>query len=104
MPSNEHPQLSQLNELLSRGPGPLHPTLRLQEHPRRWLRTALLRILKPYAQYQHEVDTVVAQHLAYQDRLGLRHSHQISRLENLVKELIATSESLRRSARDEEVT
>jgi O-antigen chain-terminating methyltransferase len=58
-------------------------------------------MFKPYAHYQHEVDTVVAEYLAYQEQLSLRHSHQISRVENLVKELIATSESLRRSLRDQ---
>lgn len=94
MRANEHSLLVQLREILSRGPGPARRTSRLREA----LRSLLLRALRPYSYYQAEVNALLIQFLTEVQQTRVTHTQQISRLEDVVEELIATCESLRRAS------
>ena len=62
---------------------------------RRWL----LRAFPPYARYSaRQASTAAALERLERDfeHIGERHTEQIERLEDLVRELVATAESLRR--------
>lgn len=62
---------------------------------RRWL----LRAFPPYARYSaRQASTAAALERLERDfeHIGKRHTEQIERLEDLVRELVATAESLRR--------
>jgi SAM-dependent methyltransferase len=70
-----------------------------------------LRLIRPYTSYQRELDTEVVAALGRQEaalerqeaelkRVRTRHTDQIEWLEKLVRELIFTAESLRRTAVD----
>jgi SAM-dependent methyltransferase len=70
-----------------------------------------LRLIRPYTYYQRELDAEVVAALQRQEallesqeaeleRVRLRHTDQIEWLEKLVRELIFTAESLRRTAAD----
>jgi 2-polyprenyl-3-methyl-5-hydroxy-6-metoxy-1,4-benzoquinol methylase len=92
--------LSRLRHLLERGPAPA-PTGTFVAHVRSRVRDILLRTLKPYTYYAHEVDAAVLTCLAAFEREG----RQRDRMETLAQDLIATIESLRRRiAHGERVT
>jgi SAM-dependent methyltransferase len=84
-------------ETLRRGPGVAPAPGR---GPRALLRRALLRLLRPYTHHQHELDTQLVAALRSQQAGLERHTEQIERLEELARELILTSESLRRASAD----
>lgn len=68
---------------------------RLGGTARRWL----LRAFPPYARYSaRQASTAAALERLERDfeHIGKRHTEQIERLEDLVRELLATAESLRR--------
>jgi SAM-dependent methyltransferase len=89
-------------ELFQRGPAsvPASKGRRL----RSVLRTGLLRVIRPYTYYQRELDAAVIAALQRQEgeleHIRVRHSEQIERLEQLIRELILTAESLRRGTSD----
>ncbi len=68
--------------------------------PRAFLRRIMLRALRPYTHHQHELDTQLVAALRHQQAGLERHTEQIERLEELVRELILTAESLRRASAD----
>jgi 2-polyprenyl-3-methyl-5-hydroxy-6-metoxy-1,4-benzoquinol methylase len=94
--------LARAVELLQRGPesAAAPPRRRL----RRSVRSGLLRAIRPYSHYQRDLDAEVVGALERQraelDHVRLRHSEQIERLEQFVRELILTAESLRRATSD----
>jgi SAM-dependent methyltransferase len=103
-------------ELLQRGPAPVDAAKR--RRLRLALRSGVLRLMRPYTYYQRELDAEVVAALQRQEavlerqqaaverqeaeleRVRMRHAEQIERLEQLVRELIHTAESLRRAASD----
>src|SRR5262245_24699191 len=89
-------------ELLRRGPTPFQAPNR--RRLRLALRSGVLRLIRPYTFYQRELDAQVVAALQHQEaeleRIGMRHADRIEWLEKLVRELIFTSESLRRAATD----
>lgn len=92
--------LERAAELVQRGPAPLSTLGR--RSPRGLLRRVVLRLIHPFAHHQREVDGEIVGALRQQDaqveHLGERHSEQIARLEDLVRELIFTAEQLRKVA------
>jgi 2-polyprenyl-3-methyl-5-hydroxy-6-metoxy-1,4-benzoquinol methylase len=99
---NQTSPVARASELLQRGPelAPGRPPRGL----RGALRWAVLRALGPYAHHQRELDgeLVAAMHRLWQSHqhVAERHGEQIERLEQLMRELILTAESLRRAAGD----
>ncbi len=91
--------LGRLRHLLERGPAPA-PTGTPIARVRSRLRDVLLRGLKPYTYYAHEVNAAVLTCLAAHEQEG-RRSH---RMDTLAEDLIATVESLRRRTADGENT
>jgi SAM-dependent methyltransferase len=90
--------VGRLRHLLDRGPAPA-PTGTVVARVRSRLRDVLLRGLKPYTYYAHEVDTAVLTCLAAYEQEGRR----TRRMDTLAEDLIATVESLRRrTARGEQ--
>jgi SAM-dependent methyltransferase len=94
-------------ELLQRGPAPFETSRR--RRLRLAVRSGVLRLIRPYTFYQRELDAEVVaalrrqeaaldRHEAELERVRTRHADQIEWLEKLVRELIFTSESLRRTA------
>ena len=92
--------LSRLRRLLERGPVPAPTGTRIARLRSR-ARELLLRTLKPYTYYAHEVDAAVLSCLAAFEREG----RQSDRMDLLADDLIATAEALRRRiAHGERVT
>lgn len=102
--------LARAAELIRQGPGPA-PSRTLAQRVRRRLRAVLLRVLRPYSHHQAEVNAALLSSIQRQtnaiERLAAeararddRHGEQLERLEDLVRELIYTAESLRRVAVD----
>jgi SAM-dependent methyltransferase len=83
--------LAMLRTLLDRGPFPIQADT-VPAKAKAKARSLLLRALRPYSYYQHEVDTVVLSCLAAYEH----DSHRIEMLESLVEDLILALESLRR--------
>jgi len=72
-------------------------SIRLQAVARR----ALQRLAPPYARYRERqagLHATIARLEADVEHVRERHTEQIERLEDLVRELVATAESLRRAA------
>ncbi len=104
----ETQSLARATELIQRGPGPA-PGRTAVQRLRGRLRAVLLRVLRPYSHHQGEVNTALLSAIQRQtnaiERQAAeararddRHDEQIERLEDLVRELIYTAESLRRVA------
>ncbi len=92
-------QLDRVEAVLVRGPVPLaaqSPSQRL----RRAFRGALLRLTRPFARYEREVDVALLdalrRHHAELEGLRKRHDERIDRLEQLSKEIIIATQSLHR--------
>jgi SAM-dependent methyltransferase len=86
--------MARLAELLQRGDAP-------SDAPRRRAlraaaRRGVLRLMRPYTHYQRELDAEVVASLKRHGFALTRQSERIERLEQLVRELILTAESLRR--------
>jgi SAM-dependent methyltransferase len=85
---------ARLAELFQRGDAPSAPPRR------RGLRSAarrgLLRLMRPYTHHQGELNAELVAALKRQGFALTRHSEQIERLDQIVRELILTAESLRR--------
>ena len=91
--------VGRLRHLLDRGPAPA-PTGTVVARVRSRLRDVLLRGLKPYTYYAHEVNTAVLTCLAAYEQEGRR----TRRMDTLAEDLIATVEALRRrAARGEQI-
>ncbi len=88
-------------ELLAHGEG---PTPAGRQPLRGALRRLLLRAMRPYAYHQRLLDEQIVQALQRQEAISererTRDGERIEQLEQLVRELIATAESLRRAAAD----
>lgn len=83
--------VDRLRQVINRGPMPAE-TGNVTARARRGLRTAVLRVLKPYTAYQDEVNTTILSSLG-----ELEHrSRRLERLEDLADDLIGAVESLRR--------
>lgn len=83
--------LARLRDLLERGPFPARSDT-FKARVRRGARNAVLRALRPYTHYQHEIDTIMASCLG-----GYEHdTHRIEMLERLAEDLIAAVDALRR--------
>lgn len=89
-------------ELLQRGPE--YAAAPPRRRFRRVVRSGLLRAIRPYTHYQRELDAEVVGAIQRQqaelEHVRLRHSEQIERLEQFVRELVLTAESLRRATAD----
>src|SRR5664279_3321639 len=81
--------------LLDRGPVPV-PRRSWPERMRAMLRTGLLLLARPQARHQREIDETIVAGL---ERLE-RYTEQTEYLEDLVRELILTAESLRSAVLD----
>lgn len=92
--------LERAAEFVQRGPAPA-PGLDARS-PRGLLRRAVLRLIYPFAHHQREVDGEIVGALRGQEaeleHVAERHTEQIERLEDLVRELILTAEQLRKDA------
>jgi SAM-dependent methyltransferase len=93
--------------LLDRGPVPV-PTRSLSERIRALLRRGLLLLARPQARYQREIDDAIVAGLQRAETefllLRERYTEQTEYLEDLVRELVLTSESLRRVVSDVDAT
>ncbi len=97
--SVDHPHLDRVAALYARGPAPV-PVATRGQRVRARLRGTLLRLMRPYARYQREIEDALLDALRHQqielDRVRERHDEQIERLEHLCQELILATESLYR--------
>ena len=91
-------------KLLDRGPVPV-PRGSLAQRARAMLRNGVLLAGRPQARYQREIDDVIVAGLqrveSEQALMRERHAEQTGYLEDLVRELILTAETLRRELRRE---
>ncbi|MGO8906768.1 MAG: class I SAM-dependent methyltransferase, partial [Solirubrobacteraceae bacterium] len=89
--------------LLDRGPVPV-PRRSWPERVRALLRRGLLLAARPQARYQREIDDAIVAGLRHADTelalLRERYTEQTEYLEDLIRELILTAESLRRAVLD----
>ena len=86
--------------LLDRGPVSVSsdsPSQRLRARLRAWL----LLLTRPQARYQREVDEAIVDALRQAETMLARQAEQTEYLDDLVRELIATAESLRRAMADD---
>lgn len=90
--------LARLRDLLERGPFPARGDT-LKARLRRGVRNGVLRALRPYTHYQHEIDTILAGYLGGHEQ----DAHRIEMLEMLVDDLIGTIGALRRRTADFDV-
>jgi SAM-dependent methyltransferase len=102
MTADDQTPVTRAAELVQRGAAPASVLSR--RSPRRLARRIVLRLIHPYVHHQREVDGELVGALRYQeaelDHVAERHSEQIERLEELVRELILTAELLRKAAAD----
>jgi len=90
--------LGRLRQLVRRGPAPGAARSAKERAKNAW-RRAVLRLLRPYTHYAHEVDSAVLACLAAFEDEGRR----LARLSQLAEDLVASTEALRRRlARGEE--
>jgi SAM-dependent methyltransferase len=91
--------LARAAEFVQRGPVPA--TGLGGGSPRAVLRRLVLRLIHPFIHHQREVDGEIVGALRQQEaeleHVAERHSEQIERLEDLVRELILTAEQLRKA-------
>ena len=92
-------QLDRVEAVLVRGPVPL-PARSPGQRLRRAFRGALLRLTRPFARYEREVDVALLDALRRQqlelEGLRKRHEERLDRLEQLSEEIIIATQSLHR--------
>ncbi len=89
--------------LLDRGPVSVpigSPSQRMRARLRAWM----LLLARPQARYQHEVDEAIVSAVKQAETMLARQGEQTEYLEDLVRELIATAESLRRAMADDDAS